>query len=161
MIDVAQLEFALPSEASPGSILVQASRKPTYAALLAIGGGGPRNAMTIGDQHGFRLVDMRRAGGVFLTVRNPRFVVDPVSAVSGFDHSPEPGTLFITPQGPGVLAIADHAELGVLLSGEIVADVDFGKFAGFRHWRLEVGDAADTTHVLFTRRDPDQQGAPE
>ena len=113
--------------------------------------------MTIGDQYGFRVVEMRRAGGVFLTVKNPRFVVDPTSAVSGFDHSPEPGTLFITPQGPGVLAIEDHAELGVLLSGEIVPDVDFGKFAGFRHWRLEVGDAADTTHVLFTRRDPGKQ----
>lgn len=157
MIDVAQLEFATPSEARPGSILVQATKKPMYAALLTIGGGGPRNALTIGDQYGFRIVDMRRAGGVFLTVTGSRFVVDPASAVSGFDHSPEPGTLFVTPQGPGVLAIADHAEVGVLLSGEIVADVDFGKFAGFRHWRLEVGDTANTTHVLFTRRVPGQQ----
>jgi hypothetical protein len=157
MIGVAQFEFAVPSEASPGSILVQASRKPMYAAMMAIGGGGPRNAMTIGDQHGFRIVDMSRAGGVFLAVKNPRFLVDPASSVGGFDHSPEPGTLFVTPRGPGILAIADHAELGVLLSGEIVADIDFGKFAGFRHWRLEVGEATDTTHVLFTRRVPDRQ----
>jgi hypothetical protein len=81
-IDVAQLEFATPLEPSPGSILVQASRKPTYAALLAIGGGGPRNAMTIGNQHGFRLVDMRQAGGMFLTVKNRRFVVDTASPVT-------------------------------------------------------------------------------
>lgn len=152
MIDIKQLEIATPSAAPAGSLIIQAAKNPLYAAHLIIGGGGPRNALTIGEgKLGFEVVDLSRASGVFLEVANPRFVVDVSSAVSGFDHSPEAGTLFRTPAGVGLVAKVDHAECGVLLDGNMIA-IDYSKFAGFRHWRIELDGPGEEPHVLFTYR---------
>ncbi|WP_066588437.1 hypothetical protein [Sphingomonas pruni] len=161
MIELNQLEFAAPSSAQPGSLLIHAAMSPNYTALLTIGGGGPRNALTIdGGERGFRVVNAQGAHGPYLRIANPRFVIDPASALNGFDSQPEAGTLFLTPQGPGILAIADHSEVGVMLDGTLLDNVDYASFAGFRHWRIEVGDPIDEPHMLFTyRRDSLDQGA--
>jgi hypothetical protein len=152
MINITDLNLSTPSTAVPGTLLIQSAKSPKYAAWMAIGGGGPRNALTIDNgAHGFRVVNAQGAHGLFLSVANPRFVVDPLSALSGFDSSPEPGTLFITPNGPGILSRDDRSEFGVMLDGTLIADVDYGAFAGFRHWRIEVGDE-DEPLVLFTYR---------
>lgn len=159
MINITDLDLAAPSTAIPGTLLIQSAKSPRYAAWLAIGGGGPRNALTIDNgPYGFRVVNSQGAHGVFLSLANARFVVDPTSSLSGFDSSPEPGTLFITPNGAGILARDDHSEFGVMLDGTLVADIDYGNFSGFRHWRIEVG-AEDEPHILFTYRHETQDGA--
>lgn len=152
MIDIADLELATPATAPAGSLLIQAAINPRYPAHLMIGGGGPRNALLIAEGRlAFEVVDLSRASGVFLRVAKPRFVVDLASAVSGFDHSPEAGTLFRTPAGLGIVATVDHAECGVLLDGTMV-EVDYSQFAGFRHWRIELDGPDDKPYVLFTYR---------
>ncbi|ATY30606.1 hypothetical protein [Sphingomonas psychrotolerans] len=155
MINITDLDYTSPSTAPPGALLIHAAKAPSYAAWLAIGGGGPRNSLTIDNgPRGFKVMNGQGAHGPFLLVANPRFVVDPRSALNGFDSSPEPGTLFITPNGPGILARTDHSELGVMLDGTLLADIDYGAFAGFRHWRIEVGDPNGESDVLFTYRHP-------
>lgn len=159
MINITDLNFDAPSTAPPGTLLIQSAMSPRYAAWLSIGGGGPRNALTIDNgAHGFSVVNSQGAHGQFLSVARPRFVVDPLSALSGFDSSPEKGTLFVTPAGIGILARADHSEVGVMLDGTLVAHIDYAAFAGFRHWRIEVG-SEDEPHVLFTYRHASLDGA--
>ena len=152
MIDVSLLELVAPTAAPPGSLLIHCAKQPLYPALLTVSGGGPRNTLVIADDGlGFEVVDMARASGVFLKVAKPRFVVDPESAVTGFDHTPEPGTLFLTSAGAGILARADHAECGVMLDGTMTG-IDYAKFAGFRAWRIEIDGADDKPHVLYSHR---------
>jgi hypothetical protein len=159
VIDLASLSHVSPSAAAPGSLLIQAAKKPAYAAWLMIGGGGPRNTLTIDNgRYGFQVVDGHAASGVFLQVANPRFIVDPTSALSGTDSSPEAGTLFLTSKGPGILARLDRGTVRVMLDGTLTDDNDWGSFAGFRHWRIEVGDAAHDTHVLYTYRHESMDG---
>lgn len=160
MIDVADLEYMSPASAPPGSLLIHAARSPTYDALLMISGGGPRNALTLTEgERAFRVINGHGVQGPFLRVANPRFVVDRSSALNGFDSSPEPGTLFLSPRGAGIFGIADHAQVGVMLDGTLTAGIDYGNFAGFRHWRVEVGDPADGPQVLFTCRPRGLDGA--
>jgi hypothetical protein len=159
MIDIASLEIATPTTAPPGSLLIECAKSPRFPVLLAVGGGGARNTLIIGDgKLGFEVVDMSRAHGLFLRVGPARFMVDPASAVSGFDHSPDPGTLFRTPAGTGMLARVDGAEHGVLLDGTLT-QVDYALFAGFRRWRIELDGSGEEPHVLYAHggRDPGQE----
>lgn len=153
MISIEHLESSSPGRADPGSLLLQVAKAPAYAAWLIIGGGGPRNALIIDNgPHGFKVVDGRAAYGSFVRVGHPRFVVDPASGITGTDGSPEPGTLFRTPEGPGILARLDHAECRVLLDGRIREDTGYAEFAGFRHWRIEVDGPDGHPVILFTYR---------
>lgn len=152
MIDTADLECVSPYSAPPGSLLVHVAKVPNHSAMLMIGGGGPRNALTIDNgPRGFRIINGHGGHDPFALLSRPCFLVDPSSALNGVDSSPEPGTLFPGPKGYGIVATADHVEMAVMLDGELVADVDWAAFAGFRHWRIEIGDPL-TPHVLFTYR---------
>lgn len=152
MINIAELEFATPSIAPPGSLLIHAAKSPNHAAMLMLGGGVPRNALTIDNsKRPFRIVNAHVGHGPFLRVAKPRFVVDLSSALNGFDSSPDLGTLFLAPSGMGIVAIADHIEVGAMLDGTLMPGIDYGTFAGFCHWRIEVGDPTEP-QVLFTYR---------
>jgi hypothetical protein len=153
MLDVASLHLLAPSAAPPGTLLIHAAKSPLHAAWLTIGGGGPRNILTIDNgEHGFKVVDGRRANGSFLQILSPRFVVDPESAITGTDSSPDRGTLFISSAGPGILSKLDYGECRVLLDGTILLDSSYENFAGFRHWRIEVDGEGHKPRVLFTYR---------
>lgn len=159
MIEINELEYASPSTAQPGSLLIHAAKAPNHTAMLMIGGGGPRNALTIGNgERAFRIINGHGGHGPFLRVINPRLVVDPASALNGFDSSPDLGTLFLSPAGMGIVALADHVEVGAMLDGTLTGGIDYSAFAGFRRWRIEIGDPAKP-HVLFNYRDSSLDGA--
>ena len=154
LIDVTHLEISSPGRADPGAILIQAGKSPMYAAWLIIGGGGPRNALVIDNgKYGFKVFDASQANGVFMRVKNPRFVVDTDSGITGMDGSPEKGTLFVTSDGAGILAGLDHGECRVMLDGTISDHSSYSEFAGFPHWRIEVDGPGDQPRTLFTYRD--------
>lgn len=153
MIDVEDLQNSAPNRAEPGSLLLQIAKSPAYAAWLIIGGGGPRNSLVIDNgKYGFNVVDGRNAHGSFVRISNPRFVVDPTSGISGIDGSPEPGTLFITADGPGILARVDHGECRVMLDGSISDETSYANFAGYRLWRIEADGSNGEPVVLFSYR---------
>lgn len=70
------------------------------------------------------------------------------------DGFSERGTLFVTPEGAGILASLDHGECRVLLNGTISGGSCYSDVTGFRHWHIEVDGPGDEPQMLFTYGHP-------